>query len=460
MKKYIFLLLISLMISPYIGYSQYKLQSQICDTNNNEVPLANISINHTDLGTISNPEGKFEISFPKKHKKLNLKISKIGFQTTYFPLDSLLHLHNNKQDITLTLHKRSYQLTEVIVKFQNILHDPILIIKKAIQNLPNTLANTPHNYKGFYRQTHYTDTTTNKLTECAITIFDPGVPNSTKYIKANIDQIKTSLDNRKFNYKTLLHSYNYNNKTNKINDSINLNDTNIQKHLVYESEINSSPLLKYIQKESMVRNYSLEKIKRGKFLNPKFIKEHQFKLDSIFTYQDDFVYKIKILPNPRFNRHKGWGKSIIPVGKLYIRAKDYAILQMEYALIQNPKRKNQYIINAFGRSTFYNVFIKYQDINGKMYLSFISSNLNDRTASSVDPWINKDYYPYVTKELIVYKVITNIQKDNSTNLKQKWNTNLYKDHSYNAEYWKNHSSMIETEKQKKMRKALEQEIAN
>lgn len=78
--KYLFLLIIHFQFID--AYSQMELKGKVADFSN-YMPIvsANIYIQQTTLGTISNSDGKFVLQVPRQFESDTLVISSIGYKS-------------------------------------------------------------------------------------------------------------------------------------------------------------------------------------------------------------------------------------------------------------------------------------------------------------------------------------------------------------------------------------------
>jgi len=441
-----------------LGFSQTKIKAKIQAENLAAIPFASISIKKNSIGTISNTEGDFEIQTPDVNSNKKLLISCIGYKTRAFSVDSLIKERAEHNNIVLTLEKKSYQLNEIIINKQFILKNPYEIVSKAINNLPNMLPNKTYNYKAFYRQKHSNESCLTRLIECAISIHDPGISKSTSEIKVNIDQLKTSLDNRYFNYKLCSIHYEVLTKKRAINLG-SYNDIKTQKLMIHDVDSVNNSLLDFIQKKSKIRNYNPKKLKRGHGLNPNFVKEHSLILDTILVYNNEPTYKIKILPHPKKYIHKGWGSSLIPLGFMYIRLKDYAIMELEYALVQNPRSKKKSIIKFYGTSIRNKTIVKYKEFEGKMHPYYVSYKGSDM-GNTFELISTINGHSYIEKEMLITEIISCTNINSNENAKLEWDFDLYKHHPMDSTYWESNIIMMPTLKEQNMKRVLEKKIIN
>lgn len=107
--------------------------------------FATISVEGTNIATVSNTEGHFSIKIPKEHLNNNLKVSYMGYENLSIPISSLKEGKNN----TLRLKMVSVELTEISI-FPN---NPRLLIDKVLENRLSNYQKDPILMTAFYRET-------------------------------------------------------------------------------------------------------------------------------------------------------------------------------------------------------------------------------------------------------------------------------------------------------------------
>ncbi|RZT92464.1 carboxypeptidase-like protein [Ancylomarina subtilis] len=447
-------------------FSQQKIKARVVDDNRTPIPYASIVLENSPLGTITNPEGYFEIKHPYVGKFDNIQVSCIGYQTKFFPIDSLLEIKKGKQTINLILKKQAYNLQEVIVGKQEILKNAKQIFANAINELPNLLDDKPHIGKYYYRQSHRLDTSINRLIEATISIYDPGMKHDITECKFNIDKLQSSLDNRDTDYKLLLRAYLYSRKKTdyfgdpRIKSNSSYKDPLIQKYLLEDLDHSKASFSKFFTSTNMIRSIQNGRRKKSLRINPhfkngrpiitkSFIKEHQFKLDTILMYKNDPIYKIKILPSKNYPQIKYQKYSLIPIGIAYIRIKDYAFLNLDYGYIKNPNYKH-----FKGKSRYYFHFkIKFEEFNKKLYLSYLYSNRFDYNS-------DLSRKRRLIQELSYSEIINDQGLVNKQLNTLNWEGDHYGKIPYNKEFWKNHTTMLPTNEEQLLKNNLIKEIKN
>ncbi len=471
MKKYSLQLLICLLLIPFTGFSQGKLKARISSSNKEGVPYASVVLKGTSMGTISNANGDFELALPDEKAKQQIAISCIGYKTQLFPIDSLRKVQKAGVMLRLLLPNQAYQLQEVVVGKQEILKDAKQVFANAIHELPNLLDDQPHIGKYYFRQSHRSDSSMNRLIEAAISIYDPGVNYNIKECKLNIDELQSSLDSRKIDYKFLLGFYNLLLRKKEIKkDSIitktsSYKDPIVKQQLINAFDNNKAPFSKFITCTNMIRSAQEERRKGSKKMNPWFVnggplisktfmKKHRFKLDTIIQYNSDPIYKIKILPNKNYPGLEGQRDAFIPIGLAYIRIKDYALLSLDYGYINNPKYKGYRFRGERhggfkGKFHYHYIFkMRFKEYDNKLYLNYLYSKRGDYASNKSD----------LIQEMVNTKIINNPDSISNQLKELSWQGDHYEKLPYNKEFWETYSIMLPTLEQEKLKKNLEQEL--
>jgi hypothetical protein len=107
--------------------------------------FATISVEGTNIATVSNTEGYFSIKIPKENLSSNLKVSYMGYENLSLPISGLKVDKNN----TLKMNIVSVELTEISIYPNN----PRLLIHKVIENRLSNYQKDPVLMTAFYRET-------------------------------------------------------------------------------------------------------------------------------------------------------------------------------------------------------------------------------------------------------------------------------------------------------------------
>jgi len=151
-------------VSPQEDTSYKQLKGEVVDGQNNKpLVFATLTLEGSNISTITNTEGKFLLKIPKSIKQGNIIVAFLGYKTTVIPLDQLKE-NNNKIALAVSITK----LDEVDV-----------VIPKSARNLvKETLRKKGENYFGdptlmtaFYRETIKKRKRNVSLSEAVVNIY-------------------------------------------------------------------------------------------------------------------------------------------------------------------------------------------------------------------------------------------------------------------------------------------------
>lgn len=255
------------------------------------VPYASVWIKGSSYGVSSNDEGKFELPLPERFLKDSVNISSLGFKTYKEKVENLL----NKGFLTIDLTETVYKLNEVTIK--DIPTDTILL--RAIERIPDHFAGSvPLDLEYFYRSVTKQDDQSVYLVEGAFLLT----------LKSDRENAIKSF---KLKYRAARHSANYKKGP--------LGRPFITPNVIFTWKIplnNVDNLKKLIKKKAWV--YDME----------------------YADMDNETVYIITANVNPSLYpgnspiRGKDWIGNYV----FYIRARDYAILRIDYGAGEYAKR--------------------------------------------------------------------------------------------------------------------------
>lgn len=447
-----------LLLSPIFCFSSIK--GKLINSQKNPIAYANIVIKNTTIGVISNLDGDFNINIPDEHKENYLVFSSMGFKTK----EILIKTFENKKIDVVELETAIVNLDEITIKVKATNANEI--VQKAFDHYQDNFATKPFIGKAFLRHTEKTKTKYKWLIDAAIEVYDPGFNQPSKEIKLNIKEIKQSLDNRSLDTSVIYSIYlgevrNVSLKKHKRSNNLDKEDPiEIENAIHFLDNRKSNPRKLFSSGLNVIRYYK----QKDAIFDKNILKKHNFKIDTVLAYNADEIYKIKITPkSPLVKLNKHHGKYCFPIGWIYIRAKDYAILELKYTLVRS--KKGQIFTQMYGSKIASSFYIKFIEIDGKMYPKRITSNKPKGNKLHIiinnmahDKRIDADDYYYETQEVIFNEIVT----DNSiiTKILEKdWNSNLFTPRPYNAKFWEKYSSMVETKEQKMFREKLEAELS-
>ena len=132
------LFLILLVIPVQIAWSQTTISGQIVDASNNRsIPGANVVVENTVIGTATNVDGTFTLTY-QMSPPFNIVVSSIGYQTRLIAIDSAT------DDLVVSLEEATLMVDEVVVSAsrieEDILKSPVTIEKMDLLEIRNTAA--------------------------------------------------------------------------------------------------------------------------------------------------------------------------------------------------------------------------------------------------------------------------------------------------------------------------------
>src|SRR5690606_34246504 len=121
-----------------------------------------------------------------------------------------------------------------------------------------------------------------------------------------------------------------------------------------------------------------------------------------------------------------------PLGKIFIRAKDFAILKMEYSYVLNPKKRGTIDYEIFksimGSDVMFSTTVMYREIEGKMYLMYMRKKERDPVSASYQKRRESGYtegYFFMERELLVNEILTSEASITRELNKKNWGDSLY-----------------------------------
>ena len=173
-------------------FSQVELKSKIVDFTTYE-PLENASIyiENSTIGSVSNVDGKFVLSVPKRLENDTLVISSIGFKSFKILLSEFIN------DDVIFLEEDIASLDEILIIVETRPKTGNEVVLRAIERLPDNLPEAPFMQKGFLRHRERNVKEYKWLIESAITLYDSSYASGSKNnLKINVDENRKSFDLR------------------------------------------------------------------------------------------------------------------------------------------------------------------------------------------------------------------------------------------------------------------------
>ncbi|MFV0540411.1 MAG: carboxypeptidase-like regulatory domain-containing protein [Aestuariibaculum sp.] len=466
-KKYIILKTVLLLYTTNF-FAQINIKGTILDkTNKIAISNVNIYVENTAIGTISNLEGEFSLHIPETLKKHTLVMSSIGYHSTKINIEDL------KSNTIQYLAQKTTALDEVTLISKSKLTGQA-IMQRALNNFSNNYLGTPYASKAFIRHTEHNKKEYKWLIEAAITYYDSGV-NEKNPIKINIEETRKSLDLRAIDSVFLYQLYltkkgghrlkkAIKNTTmtdtasiSEITNAIKWNDNNINGiNNLFEGKLN------------IIRNAT----KPNALFGETIFKTHTFTLDTTLIEDNKIVYKIKITPNKETIdlKTKWYNGGLVPIGWAYIYKHNYAIKEIDYALIAASKNQKLRSELLFDTKINHKVKIKYIEHNNKMYLkyflyetpkivNFILKPDTDGKYSKNSKREREEQFYYTKQEILFTEIITNESDIKPYIDKANWNSDVFSPTPYNKAFWDNYNILLESAKEAKLINDLEKKVS-
>lgn len=360
------------------------------------IAFANISLKNNPIGINANEEGKFELNLETIYKSDTLMFSAVGFVSQHY---SIAHyLENNNQ--VIFLQDTTYELDNVFITSIPAKE----IVSRAIRNIPKNYQTNPYKLRGFYRTSFKENNKYVRLLESALEVYDEGFETINGISTENI-KMRKSYDFRKYKWR----------------ESANYLASFIMGDFIRNPEGN-------LQDMFGRWNYDVRGVT---YLD----KDEVFLIDASIPMQ---------------NHYESYN------AQLYIRIKDYAILQLSYNYKWDPNYFPGVDVDSVTiKRTQVEVKTFYRQYRGKLYLSYQSReakwNIYDHTKGG-----DLASYMEINDELLVHKVDPRHRKQPEEKLTNVGD--IYKEvERYDRRFWKKYNKPVETALFRAIKNDLERE---
>ncbi len=322
MKNYIFFILFLLPVTLCCQNKVTSLNLLFLDKESGSpVPYVHVIIKGTNIGTISNAEGRAEFKIENRYRNKTLTISAIGFISQDILIKKLI----NNQINEIRLEKQVYTISPVTIS--KLVSKEI--VKSAIQNIPDNYPCENHYYSGYFRTALKENENFVRYLEASVSVFDKGF-HKRRGLYAKIDRLRKSDDFRQ---------YIWNEGNNYLADCL-FNDPVRFKEEIFDMD---------------------------------YIDYWDFKIKNVLQSDSSIVFDISF-----------WSKNTLTPkyqGNILIRKKDYAILQLDYTnnydnkiISPNDSLQFKHLNTVFS--------IRYKDFGDKMIKSYQSLKQDWNVVSS------------------------------------------------------------------------------
>jgi hypothetical protein len=458
LRNYFIIVLVCLFSIPV--FAQIEIKNKIVDfATFAPIESASVYVQNTTIGTITNRDGRFLLSIPKKHAKDTLVISSIGYKS----FKSVVDVFDDSIDVFLEEDVAS--LDEILLIAETRPKTGNDIVLRAIEELPETLPDSAYIQKGFLRHKERNSSEYKWLVESAITLYDASYDaGSKKTLRINVDETRKSYDLRDvdslFAYTSYLKKRTRNKKLRKnnlIRDTIST--SSLVKAIRWNDErVNGLDKL-FRGKINIVRNANTSSALFGKDI----LKRHRFKLDTVLVENDKKLYKIEISKGTGFvglNTPDIYNEGFEAKGWLYIDWDTWAIKKVEYQLIAASENQKKRSKSLFGTLLNHKLVMTYMEYEGRMYPKYIYYetpklvNAGDRSSDQVDkdgnPTQDKnDFYYNTIQEIVFTEIIRNEEIINEERSKE-WSEDIFSPRPYHPEFWENYNVLLESKEEEKL----------
>ena len=339
-------LLVLLILLPCVLFSQEFIQGRLLDSvSKAPVVFANILLEGSSKGVISNEDGSFRIPMEFKSEYKGIIVSSLGYESVSVAMDALSEDRLN----TIYLIPRTIALQETTVVGYTNRSLAKRIVRKAIRAIPRNFSKDPFSLVGYYRDYQQDKGAYLNLNESIVEVRDEGFRKSdaktTKY------QIYRLVKNEDFPRDTISSmSYDYESQNKVIAQG-------------FLPSYNGNELV-ILRVHDAVRNYDIDSYSFVNNLRTDFVHNHDFQMGSDVYLDGEWLYSIL------FDTKK---EDVGAKGRLIISKKDYAIYGLDYAAYQLEKeRKGESPLGDDPSQLIFHIQSEYRPYQGKMYLNYLS----------------------------------------------------------------------------------------
>lgn len=116
----------------------------IADETGDALEYASVTINNTNISTVTNQDGFFSLRIPSSARNYNLKVQHLGYDNITVPVITLI----DKEDNILRMRTASIRLSEIEI----VSGDGTELVKEALRSVGNNYDNDPNMMVAFYRE--------------------------------------------------------------------------------------------------------------------------------------------------------------------------------------------------------------------------------------------------------------------------------------------------------------------
>jgi protease II len=308
------------------------------------LPYAYLKIDKTNLGTVTESDGKFKITIPKKYDADSITISYLGFENLKLKVADF----KAKNGEIFALDSEAVSLKEVVLEKTEKLPKAKKLLKKVIKRIPLNYTSTPTLITGYYRETMKENGNYIKYTDAACDYY------ASPYIKKKYkwrdyqNPFDFSLSSGTFNFDSnSLHRIHFHHKTLKSEqvNIINSRSSGSLSEREFHGNIEGGPLGLFARNRVKYQE---------SFLGKKATRDFTYKISEELDDQGNWLYVLDFhtkttkadldaLASPDNNRNRRqWNKANkrkLLKGRIYINQEDLAVVRYECAV---PNQLKEY----------------------------------------------------------------------------------------------------------------------
>jgi len=158
-KQLLFVFFLSL---PFYVFAQTTISGKVVDKNDGTpLPYVYLKIDKIALGTVTEGDGQFRITIPKKYDGYTIIFSYVGYEDLQLKVADF----KAKNEGIFAMKSATNLLTEVVVKPKKMPRAKALL-RKVIKRIPENYANSPTMITGYYWETMKENGVYIKYTKC------------------------------------------------------------------------------------------------------------------------------------------------------------------------------------------------------------------------------------------------------------------------------------------------------
>lgn len=287
------------------------------------VIFANVFIEGTSIGTVTNSDGEFILKVPLKMREKNIGVSFIGYKKTEFSIESI-----KGPNSVLHIEPDPVPIEEVIIKTT----DPVLLLRKALNMKKENYSTDPVMLTSFYREIIQQNRSYVSVSEAVLDIY------KASYTGMEGDRVKIHKGRRSRDVKRM--------------------DTVLFK---YQGGPSTMMMLDLMKSSNLV-------------LDEEMFKYYIFKMDGMINKDNKKLYVVD------FKQRKPMD---IPLydGKIYVSEEDHAIVAMEFRISElgmsdaaaSLVKKKPFGMKVTPISA--NYFVSYREMEDKWYLNHVQAEV-------------------------------------------------------------------------------------